>query len=244
MAGSPYFSQMADNKVKFFVREWRKHRSLTQEQLAAEIGTSGSKVSKLETGEQMMNENWLSQLSKALRVSPSDLLRRPTDPAPETAPTSSDLIPAPVMFHKIPILGEVAAGTWLEVDQIASSEEPKSWLPFLPDPSLPLQHTYALIVRGTSLNRIAPEGSMLICVDLASGSEVQEGNLVIVERSRSGDLLEVTAKRVRRKPDCYELWPESNDPKWQQPIVLNGHDDHDEISVKIRSIVRKVIIEP
>lgn len=237
---SPYFQSMSDTKLKFFIREWRKKRKLTQGALADLLDTSVSKVSKLETQAQRVDEVWIAKLASALQISPADLFRSPEQLA--NAEVKDELAPAPIYFQQIPILGEVAAGAWLEVDPLKTEEEPTDWLPFSPDPQLNLNSAFVLKVHGTSLNKIAPEGSLLVCTPYA-GQELSDGDLTIVERARDGgSLIEVTAKRVRQPNGHFELWPESNDPKWQTPIVLNGDDDGIEISIK--ALVKKIIIEP
>ena len=82
---------------------------------------------------------------------------------------------------------------------------------------------FGLQVRGTSINRQAKEGDILFCLDISAGWQPEDGNLVIVERRRDQDgNREVTAKRFRRRGNRIELWPESDDPRWQEPIVLEG----------------------
>lgn len=128
----------------------------------------------------------------------------------------------------IPIRSEVAAGLWLEVG--ALSEEPLGFAQGIePIKGFPLQATYALRVRGNSVNKIAPPGALLVCVDLGlSGIEVKDGDLVIVQRTRSqGAELEVTAKRVRRVTGGVELIPESTDPRWKPISYLEDPEDDD-----------------
>lgn len=65
------------------IYEWRKHRDLTQEELAKRAGLSASFISLLENDESDFTGETLRQLAAALDVRPSDLLdRKPSDPAP------------------------------------------------------------------------------------------------------------------------------------------------------------------
>lgn len=64
-----------------FVQEWREHRGLTREQLAAVLDTSPTMVWSLESGERGLSAKWLRRLSKALDATPGDLL----DHSPSTA---------------------------------------------------------------------------------------------------------------------------------------------------------------
>lgn len=61
------------------LREWREHVGLTQEQLAERVNTNKGQISKLETGGQRLNDDWILKLSSALNIEPGDLLRHPTD---------------------------------------------------------------------------------------------------------------------------------------------------------------------
>ena len=63
------------------LRQWRKHRGLTQEKLAERLGTSKGYISQLESGKQRYNQQHLEALTEALDCDPVDLLiRDPTDP--------------------------------------------------------------------------------------------------------------------------------------------------------------------
>ncbi len=51
---------------------------------------------------------------------------------------------------------------------------------------------------------------------------MRDGDMVIFERAREGgQLIETTAKRVRRRGPMLELWPESDDPRWQDPLRID-----------------------
>ena len=218
-----------------FVKEHRKARRMTQPTLAELVGSTTSEISKLERGDRRMTLEWLTRIGAALGVSPNDLL---------SPPGEQKIVPLThhkISHRKLPVMGEVVAGAWLDVDPLQS--DPIDWLDFTSDATLPAHHTYALRVRGTSLNKIAPDGAILVCVDLiGAGISIREGDLVIVEQSRDGDFHEVTAKRVRWANGHYELWPESMDPKWQTPIVLNGDDDG--VTVAVKALVKHIVISP
>ncbi|MCW5720845.1 MAG: helix-turn-helix transcriptional regulator [Devosia sp.] len=65
----------------YFFRAWRRHRGLTQEQLAERVDMSVSSISQLETGKQGFSDDTLLALADALSCEPGDLLSR--DPALE-----------------------------------------------------------------------------------------------------------------------------------------------------------------
>ena len=68
-------------KKPHYIREWRKHRGLTQDQLAERIGIARSYLTKIETGKRRYDQPLLEAAAYALRCEPGDLITRdPTDP--------------------------------------------------------------------------------------------------------------------------------------------------------------------
>lgn len=180
----------------------------------------------------------IRKLASGLQTTPEWLAfdidnRAPAKPAPEGG---------------LPVIGEVAAGSWQEVHQEAQDGPPGLSLfqpvPVARDPRWPADSQFGLIVRGTSINNTALDGDILACVEWwALKREPLEGELVIVERFRdSGHLMERTAKLFRAVKDAYELWPDSMDPRWEAPIVVPkdlGFDaeNSDGIRVNVRAKV-------
>jgi SOS-response transcriptional repressor LexA len=121
----------------------------------------------------------------------------------------------------LPVIGEVAAGRWLEADDHVDvpAYDP---VPVQPDARWRVEDQYGLVVRGTSLNRIAVDGDILACVSaVAIRYKPAEDDLVIVEmRRNSGLLRQRTAKRYMKQNSHIELWPDSDDPRWQKPIII------------------------
>lgn len=63
-------------KPNHFIRQWRKHRRLNQEQLASRVDMSTSSISQLENGKQGYTQATLEALADALQCTPGDLLMR------------------------------------------------------------------------------------------------------------------------------------------------------------------------
>lgn len=64
-----------------YIREWRKHRSLSQEQLAERIGMNRAYLSKIESGKRRYDQPFLEAAAEVLRCEPADLIiRDPSDP--------------------------------------------------------------------------------------------------------------------------------------------------------------------
>ena len=141
-------------------------------------------------------------------------------------------------FGSLKIIGEVAAGHWLEVDVVDEPKHDETYpVPF--DPRYPEEAQYGLVVRGTSINKIAQPGEILQCVDLGiSGLEPQHDDLVIVERRRlQAGQKEVTAKRFRTKGRIVELSPESDDKRWAKPLVLDPKKAQEDEEIAVIAIV-------
>jgi len=65
-----------DGHPRHFIKEWRKHRSLTQEQLAERIGIARSYLTKIERGTRRYDQPFLEAAADALRCEPADLIMR------------------------------------------------------------------------------------------------------------------------------------------------------------------------
>lgn len=63
-----------------YFAEWRDHRGLTQEQLAARVGTTKGAVSKLENGRSLFNQSSLEAWADALACEPGDFYHPPDRP--------------------------------------------------------------------------------------------------------------------------------------------------------------------
>lgn len=71
---------MAKKKQRQYIREWRKFRNLTQEQLAERMGVARSYVSHVEKGVRRYDQPFLEAAAQALLCEPADLIMRdPTD---------------------------------------------------------------------------------------------------------------------------------------------------------------------
>lgn len=68
-------------RPRLFLKQWRTHRGLTQEQLAERTDLSQGMISQLENGRSDFTGNLLDLLAEALQCDRADLLMRdPTEP--------------------------------------------------------------------------------------------------------------------------------------------------------------------
>lgn len=224
---------MGSNKEIAERMKWlrKDHLKLTQEQVATRLGdiTRGA-VGNWERGEGIKRANVL-RFAETFGVSFDWLVTGRGKPFDNVSETLA-LKVAGTTSGSIPVHGTVAAGVWQEANTL-DGLTPHEEVP--PTPEYPLEWQIALSVSGTSLNKIAQDGDRLICLDIAkSGADVTDGDLVIVERSRmGGQLIERTAKRIRKTMKGLELWPESTHPDFQSPIEYkpDGDEDHNEVRV-------------
>lgn len=112
----------------------------------------------------------------------------------------------------VPVIGRVAAGVWMEVEEYQQDLGTAQAIS-----SHPAAHQFAVIAEGTSMNKVIQSGETLICLDVCtSGYSPKEGDLVVVTRKRfGGSMIETTIKRLKRgKTGALELWAESTDPRY------------------------------
>jgi transcriptional regulator with XRE-family HTH domain len=204
----------------------RTERGMTQEELAKKIGIAKNTVIRLENGVppkgMQFTKEWAKKFEPILNY-PASLLLFWDEESAKRIFANPNIPPRVAMFQtaQVKTLGSVAAGVWRNVEQADSVvyEDVGNAMP--PHPDYPVEAQYDLVVVGTSINRVAMDGYRLRVVDLAKmGGGYSTGDLVIVERTE-GNLVETTAKRVRRRTTGEEeLWPDSDDPQWQSPLVV------------------------
>lgn len=66
-----------------FIKQWREHRELTQDQLAERLFVSKATISRIEGGTQSYTQDFLEACAEALRTEPASLIMR--DPTNEDA---------------------------------------------------------------------------------------------------------------------------------------------------------------
>jgi transcriptional regulator with XRE-family HTH domain len=195
------------------IKELRLSRNLTQAQLAEMIGTTDATVQRLETGRRQLTERWAAQISTVLGVDVSEVF--------------GQILPATTVG--LPVVGEVQAGVWRETDVIDEPKHPP--LPLGPDPRYQSSQQFALLVQGESMNKVFAPGTFIVCVSWSDvGRQPREGDIVVVERRRDG-MVETTVKRIAVQNRKLVLMPDSTDPRFQNPIELEGSIERDEIVI-------------
>jgi phage repressor protein C with HTH and peptisase S24 domain len=205
---------------------------------AERVGKTQSTYRAHENGQNDFDSEHAQQYAEAFGVSAEWLLFGGDLDYRTWLKSKSDSPQAPSSPHTLRIAGEVAAGLWLESGMFEEDAVGESVLTG-GDRRFPLNHQYLLRIKGESLNKIAQDGDLILCLDyFEAGIELKSGDIVVVERSRDGGhTIERTAKRVVRHNGEIELRPESTDPRFQEPVIFN---DHSEEASEVR-IIAKVL---
>ncbi len=120
--------------------------------------------------------------------------------------------------QEVEVVGFVQAGVWAETNEWAPDEQysvtVKCSLAF-PDAALT-----GLEVRGSSMNKVYKEGTVLICISaIEQRVEPVSGQNVIVQRRDKYGLMEATVKELEIRADGQRfLWPRSDDPDYTVPL--------------------------
>lgn len=148
-----------------------------------------------------------------------------------------------------PVVGDIAAGVWHESNPFTvfdpdsrPDNEETPLVPYVPDPKFSGLKQFAVRVKGPSVNKVIPDGYYAICVPYwEARTAIQDGDLVVVERTRAG-LHEGTIKKVARVRGGYELRPDSDDPRHRDPIVLAADLEHDKNDPDVRVEIVGLVI--
>ena len=151
---------------------------------------------------------------------------------------STDIVRIDAMIR---IKGAVQAGVWAESSEWDDAE---GYAVNAPIPAEYEGAAYGVVVRGTSMNKVYPEGSIAIVVSIHDlVRDVRNGDRVRVRRTRLDGMIETTVKELIAGADGkLWLWPRSSDPRWQQPIEYDGRYAGDIESVQVCGVVLCAII--
>lgn len=154
-------------------------------------------------------------------------------------PDSALPVPRPqtIVAAGVPVRGEVAAGRWLDID---ADVDPADYAqhPIAAHPGYPFEAQYGLIVRGTSMNKLAAPGDVLHCVDVGIAGVTPAYNdvVVVVRRRLQQGQREVTAKRILQTGRIMVLAPDSTDPKWK-PIKFDTENPPEDEEIAVIALV-------
>ncbi len=219
---------------------------------AAFLRVSQTSYLQHENGTRSYIKNWAEQYAAAFGVSPAWLAFG--DGQPNRARNIDDttvnnnfrnptkglrLIPItagePQAIRMIPIVGVVQAGAWTEVDDFEYVDEHTEYVPF-DDARYARATVRALTVQGNSCNKEYLSGTKVFFVPAAEKG-VREGNFVVVMAKDTTGKAETTIKQVVINKGVIELWPRSDDPRCQEPIIIKNRDEFAQEGQEIVGVV-------
>ena len=189
------------------LKNQRKSKKLTQQQVADAIGVSKTSVIYWEKDENLPKHDSLMALAQILGVTSDYLLH-----GKESNSLDNNVIaPFPMAGRLIPVISWVQAGTWTTADSVPMGTQFKEWLP--PNPKCG-KNGYGLIVVGESMSPdFRPSDKIYVNPDFQI-SDLKTGDLVIV--ACDGET-EATFKRLILESNGMYLEPLN--PKWHEKII-------------------------
>lgn len=190
--------------MQTFLKQMRKNAGLTQQQVAERLGIALPNYNHLENGKTKLDVDRMEELAKIFNCDPVDFLI-------ERLPTRT-----------VTVKAFVQAGAWAETNELPEDDQYTVAVPA--DERYAKYSLTAAEVRGPSMNRRYPEGTVLVITNaIETQEEIEPGKRYVVERLRADGLHECTVKTLHRD-ESGQVWllPESDDPRHQQPIEVNG----------------------
>ncbi|MDI2091662.1 LexA family protein [Commensalibacter oyaizuii] len=197
-----------------------KEKKISARKASIDAGVGEDFIRNLRRYNNMPKTDKLLKLANSLNIDVNfflDALEK--SPQKKIQTTKDHLLPIPITT--IYIRGEVQAGQWNSAIEWPQSD----WIPL----TVPIDHryqkftTFALTVKGDSMNLLYPEGTVIIAVNFSEiGRNPEDGDCVItIRRDALTDCYEATLKIIQIKDDgSVLLWPKSDNPNFVKPIVL------------------------
>jgi transcriptional regulator with XRE-family HTH domain len=192
--------------MKNRIKELMKQKKMSRDQLADILDVHPVTISKIISGKIGMSAEKIERFAKAFNV------------PPETIISPEPLVP----MRTVKVVAYVQAGAWAESNDLPEEDQYSVAVP--EDADLARYSLTGVQVRGPSMNLRYPEGTVLVITNaIETQEDIQPGKRYVVERERPDGMREYTVKTLHRDEEGhFWLMPESNDPRHQQPIEVNG----------------------
>lgn len=204
------------------INELAKARGLTHDDIAAALGVNRTTVADRARGAVPMNQDWQHKLAEFFQVPLGDILEKPASEG----------------LRAVPVMLPLAAGDWSESHQYEPDDRDSVMVP--DDPRFRTMSLYAGKVVGDSMNRLYPDGTIVVLSRMAQRpGEILEGKRYHIRRTRAGGLVEETIKTlVRDSKGRYWMQPESDSPEFSAVPLDGGEDEVIELVGRVRWSVR------
>ena len=192
---------MSKNVIGKRIKELRKQKKLTQNDLSKLTGYKQNPISSHENGTRGIDEIDIMNYCEALGVTPTDLFQKEPQPQLETLPVK-----------KIPVVSQISAGLPIY------SEENLIDYTYIATKNLSAdKELFGLKVSGDSMDKEFKDGDVVI---VEKDAVVENGQIAVVQINGYN----ATVKRVRYEKDRIILIPESNNPA-HYPQVYSQDDE-------------------
>lgn len=188
------------------IKEIRRERSLSQEQLAALLGTSKQVISRYETNQRTPKITVAQEYADKLGVSLSFLI----DDSFDFDPLSIPGVMPPPKTYKVPRLGTIACGEPILADQNIEAQD---------DVPENIHCNFTLKCQGDSMTGARINDGDIVYIRLQE--DVENGEIAAVLIDETAEVAEATLKRVYKYPNQIVLQAEN--PKYP-PFVFVGED--------------------
>lgn len=189
------------------IKALRHRLGMNQTEFGKRIGVDQSTVGRYERGEQKPKAEATAMLAELAGQTVGEFLGlRP-------------ILNREVIVRTFPVVGERQAGVWRESVEWDPEDQYEVPAPVM-GPGMPGFPLRGYVVRGTSMNRIYPDGTLVfVASTIANGISPKNGNRVLVSRRNRDGLYEATLKEyVVDESGNKWLWPRSFDPEFQAPV--------------------------
>lgn len=204
------------------INELAKERGMTHDDMAAHLGVNRVTVSDRARGAVPLRQDWGQRFADMFGVPLADIFAKPL--------TSG--------MRAVPISLELQAGNWSD----QSFEPDKFGNIVIPDdPAYRSMSLYAGRIIGESMNKIYPNGSIVILSRKQDRpGEIVTGKRYHIRRTRGGQLIEQTIKTlVKDAKGQYWMQPESDSPEFAAVPLESGPEETIEIIGRVRYAVRR-----
>jgi transcriptional regulator with XRE-family HTH domain len=185
------------------IAELTKARGLTYAAVGDAVNAHEITIAKLANGNQELTLGWMQRLAKVFSVTPSEIITK--------APGEG--------MRSVRVTGFLPATD----PEDATWPEGRRYDVMIPDdPALRGDQLYACEIRGESMDRKYPAGTVVILsrMDADKTSHLKEGRHYHVRRQRNGGAAEDSLKTLIKVDGSFWLKPESSSPQHQEWIAL------------------------
>ncbi len=198
--------------MKTKIKELREKAGMTQKELASALGITQQSVYYYESGERDIKASVLIEMAAALNCTVSELL----------GIGRAEIVLPPNSRNEdcaVPLYGEIAAGTPIEMTTITKTVEVPS------EVRNKYPNAFLLRVEGNSMSCILPNGCYAL-VDPCKEVLCNGAPYAVCVNGYAA-----TIKRVRRLNNGFELVPDSTDPTYKPKVYDYGEDGTETVTV-------------